>query len=355
MLSRFCRFLPALALVFLTAPGPARAQGQGPGQIQSLFTVKDIHVDATAASSTEAQNSAIAQGRPRAFQILYRRLTRQQDWDRQPQLDQTQLLRLSGSYDADNERRSTTRYVADINYAFRPDAVARLLRANGIAFARAASAPVLVIPMAPGVSHGPWAAALANPDLRGGLVPFSVAGPEESAGLANLDFATATWSDVAAAALRAQAERVALVQAVYADGHVTVNIRSLEAGAAPVSASVEVPLLQTMGTTYPAAAEAAVRGLDDMWKARSVIDYGLRGQIVADVRIPDLAGWAGVQNRIAAVNTVTGVTLVAMNMEYARLTIGYAGTVEQLRDAMGMSGLDLARRGGQWLLTASAR
>lgn len=344
MLSRFCRFLPALALVFLMVPGAARAEG--------LFTVKDIHVDATAASSTEAMNSAIAQGRPRAFQILYRRLTRQQDWNRQPQLDQTQLLRLSRGYDVANERRSTTRYVADISYGFNPEAVARLLRANAIAFARAVSPPVLVIPMAPGVSHGPWAAALANPELRGGLVPFTVAGADETAGLANLDFAAASWSDVAAAAARAQAAQVALVQAVYADGHVSVNIRNLAQGAAPAATTIEVPLMQTVGTTYPAAAEAAVRGLDDMWKARSVIDYSQRGQIVADVRIPDLAGWAGVQSQITGVSNVTGISLVAMNMDYARLAIGYAGNLEQLRGAMGNAGFSLtASRGGQWLLS----
>ncbi len=36
---------------------------------------------------TEALNAAIAQGRAKAFQTLYRRLTRQADWPRQPALD----------------------------------------------------------------------------------------------------------------------------------------------------------------------------------------------------------------------------------------------------------------------------
>jgi hypothetical protein len=56
----------------LLLAGPAAAQ-------ESLYTVSGIHVDANAASSTEAMNAAIAQGRGRAFQILYRRLTRQAD------------------------------------------------------------------------------------------------------------------------------------------------------------------------------------------------------------------------------------------------------------------------------------
>ena len=348
MLAIFRRILPVLALALSAAAGPAWAA-------DSLFTVNDIHVDATAASSTEAMNAAIAQGRPKAFQILYRRLTRQQDWDRQPQLDPAQLLRLSRGFTIAHERRSTTRYVADITYSFNPDAVARLLRASSVAYTQTASRPVLVIPMSPGVSHGPWWQALANPDLRDGLVPLTVAGPDEEAGLGNLDFATASWSDVAAAALRAQVSQVLLVQAVYANGQMTVNIRRLGPGEPPAATSTSVPLMQTVGTTYPAAAEAAVRAIDDLWKARSVIDYSQRGRLVADLRIPGLAAWANVQNQLAGITNVTGVTLVAMNMSYARLQIGYIGNIDQLRDAMGVSGLNLANRGGQWLLSASAQ
>src|SRR5215813_862904 len=99
-----------------------------PASAEDLYTVSGVHVDASAASSAEALNLAIAQGRPRAWQILYRRLTRQQDWARQPQLDAATLVRLSRGYTPGNERRSTTRYVADVSYMFNPDAVARTLR-----------------------------------------------------------------------------------------------------------------------------------------------------------------------------------------------------------------------------------
>jgi hypothetical protein len=51
-------FLAGLALA-----APVRAQ-------ESLYTVTGIHVDASAPSTTEALNSAIAQGRFKAFQTL---------------------------------------------------------------------------------------------------------------------------------------------------------------------------------------------------------------------------------------------------------------------------------------------
>ena len=73
-------FFLAVALILA---GPAAAQDN------SLYTVSGVHVDATGASSTEALNAAIAQGRAKAWQTLYRRLTRQVDWPRQPALDAT--------------------------------------------------------------------------------------------------------------------------------------------------------------------------------------------------------------------------------------------------------------------------
>ena len=174
-----------LLAVLLGGALPAQAQ-------DSLYTVSNVHVDATGASSTEALNTAIEQGRSKAFQILYRRLTRQLDWPRQPALDAAALLRISRGYNLANERRSTTRYVADVTYMFNPEGVARTLRAAQIAFSQAPAKRILVIPMSPGVSHGAWAQALMAPSFRDSAVPFSLLAAEDDASLANLNFDAAT-------------------------------------------------------------------------------------------------------------------------------------------------------------------
>jgi len=327
---------------------PARAQG-------SLYTVPGVHVDASAASSSEALTAAMAQGRGKAFQILYRRLTRQSDWARQPALDMPALLRLSRGYTVANERRSTTRYVADVTYIFNPDAVARLLRSQGIAYSQGAAKRILVIAMSPGVSHGPWASALSAPAFRDSLVPFTVSPPEDDAVLASVDFDAATWNDVSAAAAKNHVSEVALVQALYANGKVTVNIKRLGAGEAPTRTSLDVPLLQTVGTTYPAAAQAAVRAIEDMWKNRSAVDFSQRGRLTVDVRIASLEQWGGIQAQLAQIGTITNVTVTAMDIGYARLTIAYVGGLDQLRETLAGAGLALNGRGqGPWTL-ASAR
>lgn len=115
-------------------------------------------------------------------------------------------------------------------------------------------------------------------------------------------------------------------------------------------------MLQTVGTTYPAAAQAAVRGIEDMWKTRSVLDFSQRGRLTADVRLGSLAQWGSLQSRLAGVGNVTGFTVTAMTMSYARIVITYAGGLDQLREALAGSGISLTTRGGgQWMLASTAQ
>jgi hypothetical protein len=347
MLRSFKKTLLLLALGALFAAGAPALAADPP------FTVSGVHVEATAASSTEAYNAALADGRPKAWQILYRRLTQQKDWARQPQLDAASLVRISRGYTVANERRSTTRYVADVTYMFNPAAVARALRAAQIAFSQGQAKPILVIAMSPGVSHGPWAQALTSPAFHDSQVPFTVSGAEDDASLTALNFDAATWNDVSGLAAKYHVTEVGLVQAVYANGKMTVNIRRLSASEAPSKTSLEVPMQQTVGTTYPAAAQAAVHAMEDMWKAHSAIDFSQHGHLTADIHIASLEQWGEIQTALASVGNVTNLTVTAMDMSYARVNLTYQGGLDQLREAFAGAGLSLTNHGGQWTLAKS--
>jgi hypothetical protein len=350
MLSRFLKFLPALACAWALSLAWA-----APAGAEDLYTVSGIHVDASAASSAEALNLAIAQGRPRAWQILYRRLTRQQDWAHQPALDAPGLVRLSRGYTPTNERRSTTRYVADVTYMFNPDAVARTLRDANIAFTQTVVRRILLVPMAPTYNNGPWAQAFTSPSLRDSIVPFALPTAADAADLGQLNFDTASWNDVAAAADRIKATEAALLQVASVNGKAIVTVRRLGQGEVPSKTQVDVPLLQTLSATYPAAAQAGLGAMEDLWKARSVVNFNTRGTLTADIKLDSLNQWGAVQQALSGATIVTGVQVVAMNIGYARLSIAYLGTPDQLRDALNEQGLALSNKSGQFVLTPGAR
>ena len=77
------------------------------------------------------------------------------------------------------------------------------------------------------------------------------------------------------------------------------------------------------------------------------------GRIVNIVSSAGLFGNFGQSAYASAKAGLVGLTrVVAMDMAYARLSIAYIGNIDQLRDAMGASGLTLTSRGGQWQLSA---
>ncbi|MDE2110324.1 MAG: DUF2066 domain-containing protein [Alphaproteobacteria bacterium] len=335
----------ALAFVCLLVR-PAAADG--------LFTVSNIHVDASAASVVEARDAAIAGGRPAAWQILYRRLTRQQDWARQPVLDDSQLQRLITTYFPANERRSTTRYVADMTYVFNPDAVARALQGAGIPYAAVAAKRILVVPMSPGYSRSSgWTVALASPRFAGSVVPFSVpiGDAQDASALGGLSFDTATWTDIEPTASRIHATEAVLIQAAVTGNRMTITLRRLGVGELPTKISLDVPLLQNPGATYPSAADAAVRAIDDMWKSHAAVDFSQKGTLTADVRVASLAQFAGMQNALASVPNISGVSVDAVDIGQARLSVSYIGTVDQLRAALAQAGIGLVSHGKTWQLT----
>ena len=86
-----------------------------------------VPVDASAASASVAQNNAINGGRAKAWAALSHRMVPQKDWGKVPGLDSGALERLVRGYTVNNEKRSTTRYVARITYVFNPNAVNHLL------------------------------------------------------------------------------------------------------------------------------------------------------------------------------------------------------------------------------------
>ena len=126
--------------VYAIAPPAAAVEAINP------FTVTGIKVDANAPSPRAARDLAMTQGRALAWSKLVRCFAVQGAAGSQPLLPDNQLLGLILKIDVGNERRSTTRYLADVTFHFNPAAVRQLLSASTIAFTDAPSNLALAIP-----------------------------------------------------------------------------------------------------------------------------------------------------------------------------------------------------------------
>jgi hypothetical protein len=318
-----------------------------------IFAVSGIHVDASGPSASVAQGTAMAQGRPKAWAILYKRVTKQPDWGRQPNLDDAMLQRIIRTFTVKNEKRSTTRYVADVTYTFSPEGVGRVLQSSGIGYTQLQVKRILLVPMAPNYSSTSlWTAAFAGTRYSGSSVPFALPGGGDQSTLGGLGFDAMNWVDVEPIASRVHSSEAVLVQVVPSPDHLTINLKRLGTGQLPTKTSFDVALQKGGAAgTYSMAADAAVHGVEEMWKTPPA--YGTPGHLIADVRISSLAQFGALQAQMAGVANVTGVNVVAMDIGEARVSVAYIGGAESLKDALAARGIYLTKNGGEWALSTS--
>jgi hypothetical protein len=322
------------------------------------FTVSGIKVDATAPSAVDAQTKAIEGGRDRAWQTLYRRLTRQEDWSHQPTLDPVTLQRLIRSYQVHDARSSTTRFVATMTYEFNANAVRRLLQQADIAYSDTTAKPVLIIPLGPEWSaQTPWTKAWTDPRFAQGSIPFALPSNDAigASALSAIRFDRASWSDVEPIASRIHASEAYLVLVIPQRAQMIVKIRRLGPGNSPTipDVVVSVPPKTPPAQSFAKVAEATATAIEEFWKSRSAVDFGKHGQVVASLHIESLSAWGDLLQKLGSVPTITDVNVVAMDIGEARVQIAYAGSPDQLNQQLSREGLSLANEGGQWWLESA--
>lgn len=322
--------LSILALLFL---GIFPVQGHAADA--ALYAVAGIEVDATAGSATAARDIALANGRPVAWERLYRRLTPPSEWDLQPAADAALLQRLILSMQIANERRSTTRYLAEVTYNFNPAEVQELLRVNGIRFAEAQTRPVLVVPIIDGVydPQSEWALSWAQPSIARGLVPvilpFGDAADQPVLGQAGL--AALGWEALQPLAGRYDVEQIAIARATPDGNAAQLSIVSEEGRV--------VETVAFANSNFASTADAAAQILARDWKETAAVDYSRRSQVIADVMFHAPQDWAAIRQRLADVHTVAGVSVLGISTSEARVALSYFGQADQLSAAMAQQNL----------------
>lgn len=334
--------LAAFCLALALSPTAASAQAAD----ASLYSVPGVEVDATAESATLARDRALAGGRPEAWQRLFRRITPPSVWDQQPDPAPQQLERMILSMGIANERRSTTRYLAEVTYNFNPAEVGNLLRSNGIRFAEAQARPVLVVPLADGLydPQGEWTRAWMQPSVAQGLVPVILPNGDaaDQPVLGQPGLAGMGWDGLAPLAERYEVDEVVIAR-VTPDG----NAAQLSI-VTPQGRQVES--LAFAQSTLAATADAAAQLIAGDWKETAAVDYSRRSRLTADVAFDDPQDWYAIRERLSAVRTVAGVSVLGIAVNEARVELTYFGQAEQLGDAMAQQSLDFGPVRGDYLL-----
>ncbi|MEX0760030.1 MAG: DUF2066 domain-containing protein, partial [Tistlia sp.] len=330
--------LSLLALLVLPAGAalsPARAD---------LFTVSDVHLDATADSVTAARDKAMAEGQVEAVRELWERLVAPDTRALIPPLSAAELsdyyvqsMRVSG------EQTSPNRYIADLTVQFRADQVRQFLRSNNIPYAETQSRPILVLPLYGGggsatlwAGDNPWLAAWQRYGSDHRLVPV-VAPLGDLEDIASVDAGLAEAGDPDAfsqMARRYDAGDVLVSRASLsgdpAAGNATLRIanRRYPGGQGPAQSSEE-SVTQQQGESLKAMLARAAAGLTDSlqgnWLDQNQLRYDQQAQLEALVPVNSLDELVEVQRRLGQLAAVRDHYTLSVTRTAAEIGLVYYG------------------------------
>lgn len=362
----------ALALTIaltVAAATPAKAD-------PALFAVAGVAVDETAASAAQAREQALAEGHREAFRRLLARLVPRGRLDGVPRPPDEAIANLVRDFEVSDERTSNVRYLAELSFRFRPEAVRAFLRENAIPYAEARSRPVVVLPLYGAAGEAvlweepnPWREVWTEEGMdRVGLVPFEVP-------LGDLGDMQAISAEVALSgdrdALRRIAERyggehVLVTQAIQGgdpdEGTASAQIISSRVEADGESRNMVESIRQRedepLAEMYGRAVESVARALEEDWKQANLLRFEDRRELTAAVPLNRLADWVQIERQLASVPLIGESRLRTLSRERAEIELVYFGDSDQLRLALARNGLRLddgedGEDGDDWVLRSA--
>ena len=361
-----CRRVLLAGLVALLAaafqPWPAAADAV------DVFEVKDVAVDVTAATAAEAREEALVQGEITAFQRLLERLTLRGHRDKLPELPKSDIDIYVQDFSVADEKTSSVRYLARLNFRFKAEEVRRLLHDFGIPFAETVSKPVLVMPVFQDAGAlilwddpNPWREAWLNRPPTHGLVP-TILPVGDLADMAAIGAEQAMDGDMQR--LNAVAARYGASDALVVFGVLRFdaahNRRALEVyftryGTQLREQTEVMTFTQEKIETVPQLLLRAARELtqivEDNWKRDNLLQLARSGVVAAVVPITGLRDWLAVRKRLQQVAVVRRAEMVLLSQDEVRVNLHFLGDPGQLALALEQADLRLFEESGEWLLT----
>lgn len=304
---------------------------------RDVYTISDIPVDRTAATTREAEAQAFAEAKIIGLRRLIARLTLPED---RAALGEefysfSNANELAAAVDVEDERRSTTVYRANLSVVYNPIRVRAILNQYGVPYIDQQAALSLMAPVASNATlQTEWKAAWPEA-VQGALSPFIT-------GLSHYR-ADANWATLSSEARAVGASNAILAELVTSDTTYAVRLTR-------VTAAGNFSIGQTgFVATMEEAVAAASAYLDAAWKTRSIVRGDeVRTESTATVRYRDQRSWNRVRSALAGSPLISGFKVDAIASDGALVSFTYAGSPERLQTEFGQQGIVLTTGDAGW-------
>lgn len=339
-------WLMAIAL----AGAPAQA-AQSP-----VYTVAKVAVNTEASNAVAAKERAITQASQRALRRLMARLVAFKAHDRLPELGADAVDGLLDGFVVREERFSSTRYIASLDFTFDAEKIRDLLNRFGLPHTDQQSEPVAFLPVTgDGVPAEDWRVAWAALDLKHGLMPLMMI-PAQTARLPD-------GMEVTEAAVGALKDRLGVPRLVLASAAIESTGQRLRVtlmGEDSVGRfAFSQPFRIHDGDARAAAvhaAQVARLALEARWRLSALKTQGaLDGPAPLEsfnltAAFDSLRAWQEMRRTIESISGAQDIEIKSLFAGGAELVLSFPGGPDRFAKAASAKGLSLREHRGERVL-----
>ena len=334
-----------------------------------VYTVTDVPVDVTAATTSAAREQAFVEGQREGLLMLGEQLGLGAFSETVDRLSDDAISQLVRSFSVANERTTPGRYIADMTFVYEPDAMRGLLRDGYIATYRPASQDLVVVLPVYDAGAGPRLWDPPNPwfdawlDYDPATLPTQIVVPYgELADVADVPAEAALLPDtvaIARLAARYTAGRSVVAVARPLGPNLTIALNGISETGQVARDTLNVPLVPgQIGAAAMAQAVERVAGhIDQSLFALAPPTAGLgagaggarsggnTSSLTFSVPIQAPSDWYEVLKNLGQLPMIVDNSVISLGPKEAIVRIEHLGSREQLRTALATRALDLRQNG----------
>jgi Uncharacterized protein conserved in bacteria (DUF2066) len=348
----------------------------------AVYTIGNYPVDARANDAVAAKTLAVANGEKAALRSLLKRLVPVSAYPRLRKLQIAKAESYLSGISVRSERNSTTEYIANLDFAFRPEAVRALLDRENLPYVDTQAPAITIVPVwlaetqpIPGVQADAWRNAWAAVDVAHALTPAKLESlkpgvhADTIAALAKGDttllrtFAGAYSGEerlVAAILVPLPKERKLQVTLVGRD---TVGSLAWIKGykfdaedpgyAIELAAVVSLGVLEGRWKASGARVQGPTRtpGTEQIAGASTTANASSEDGLRMSVEFASMGEWSDISKRLGQVPGVENIDVLGMSGRSARITFRYPDGPQRLAEIAPQHGLTMRQNAGGWVLS----
>lgn len=349
MLKTFITRLIFCALALVLNIGPSLAQS-----VEEVFTIRNITVDVTDRSAARARTLALSQAEKQAFDTLMLKLLKPEDIEKVKFPDGLSYQNYLLGFEVADEKNSTRRYLATLNYTFNPELIRELFGSLNIPYSEISGRPFLFLPIYKRAGlyeiwsdDNPLVQYFHKIDQTNNLIRFqlptasfqdrlTILGRNVINGLHNDRFE----------ALRDRHSAEDVVIGLYTEELCADNQPCVKLSHWSMKHPENVKQLTVLQSAKPddaiiSAINSLVEDTQTQWKLDTLTYYGQYQQITAEMRFETIEQWVDLKQRLQKISLIQQVSIDEITYPRLALTIRHLGGLEQLKLGLSQQGLSI--------------